>query len=519
MISNSFFAPITPAPDKNSLPDEPGDDSALSASPGNNFSSYISQSYPERNDSFNPSQNPPPNSPGANDPNSPDAASAQANAAADDSSSESPSTNKSDAKITSSDASREQTGTEMDPVVSSMMMALLLQPHLPPPDAQKLVPMKSGGGKAAEKISTDAGVPASVEVKGSESTAPEKSSGATALTPSTTVVEPKPEMPGLAPAVQVSAEKNSPEPAKIPPADNSQLAKGVPVVPAQSAVAPPPLVVGQVSSIQLQGANAIAAADGTTAALNRQRMKFSTEKNEIAGRAVQKLPGANSTVSVDQDSAASAAGVEVQADGNPVAVGAELSGRGKDSFDATPTMDFSVKATAFSVEQGGGTDNAQPVNNSAAQVERVAHLVNQEAIAVRQSGASSLSVSLKLDSQTELSLQLTHHDGQIQASIRVERGDGSGLGGHWGDLQESLARQNIQLAPLDNSSASRNAAFNPATLNSNNFSSSNGNPQNSRFQQRDLTPEAPVASANANVTAVKQPKTKKSSPQGWESWA
>src|SRR5262249_30213146 len=36
--------------------------------------------------------------------------------------------------------------------------------------------------------------------------------------------------------------------------------------------------------------------DGMDAALNKQRMKFAAEKNEIAGRTVQKLPDATSSV-------------------------------------------------------------------------------------------------------------------------------------------------------------------------------------------------------------------------------
>ena len=116
-------------------------------------------------------------------------------------------------------------------------------------------------------------------------------------------------------------------------------------------------------------------------------------------------------------------------------------------------MDFSVKPVAFDVEQSAALGSAAPVDTSAAQALRVAHLFNQEVVMIRQSGANSLAVSLKLDPHTELFLQLTNHDGQIQASIRCERGNLAGLGGHWGELRESLARQNVQLLPLENKMA------------------------------------------------------------------
>ena len=82
-------------------------------------------------------------------------------------------------------------------------------------------------------------------------------------------------------------------------------------------------------------------------------------------------------------------------------------------------------------------------------------LVTQEVAMIKQSGANSLAVSLKIDPQTELFLQLTNHDGQIQASLRCERGSMAGLDTHWGQLQESLSRQNVQLLPLEEKFSSR----------------------------------------------------------------
>ena len=119
-------------------------------------------------------------------------------------------------------------------------------------------------------------------------------------------------------------------------------------------------------------------------------------------------------------------------------------------------------------------DGAQAVNTAAVQVERVAQLVSQEVFMVRQSGANALAVSLKVDSQTELFLQLTSHNGQIQASLRCDRGNVEGLDSHWAELQQSLARQNVQLMPFDNRTAPSGAAL---------FTQSSGNVASRPFDQ------------------------------------
>jgi hypothetical protein len=147
----------------------------------------------------------------------------------------------------------------------------------------------------------------------------------------------------------------------------------------------------------------------------------------------------------------------------------------------------------------------QPLDQAAAQVERVAQMVNQEVLSLRQSGASTLAVSLKVDAHTELFLQVSNHNGQIAASIRCERGNLNGLDGHWGDLQESLARQNVQLLPLEVKASANTSSFDSAN-------------QNQPREAREL-PQATTAPAAAKAVAANKPKTKTNTRRGWESWA
>ena len=167
-------------------------------------------------------------------------------------------------------------------------------------------------------------------------------------------------------------------------------------------------------------------------------------------------------------------------------------------------MDSGAKTTAVDFESATGLTSAASANHAATQVERVAHLVAQEVVMVRQSGANALAVSLKLDPHTELFLQLTNHNGQMQASLRCERGSIAGLEGHWTDLQDSLARQNVQLLPLEVKSTA--SAFN------------NTSSQNPRQQDRELPQDAPAVMPAKNNSTAKS-KTKNNSKQGWESWA
>lgn len=81
-------------------------------------------------------------------------------------------------------------------------------------------------------------------------------------------------------------------------------------------------------------------------------------------------------------------------------------------------------------------------------------LIQEQAVRLRHASMQSLEVVLRPDGQTELHLQLTQHAGQIEATVRCDRGDAEKFGGGWAKLQESLASQGIRLAPLAESSMS-----------------------------------------------------------------
>lgn len=250
------------------------------------------------------------------------------------------------------------------------------------------------------------------------------------------------------------------------------------------------------------------AADGTGGALTSQRMKFGTEKNEIAGPAEQKLP----TESLKTDlSARSASDLKAGSGSDP-------SSAKQNFIDSALMMNLPAQASAGNVDAAKGTGAAPSVDHAAIQAERVGHLLNQQVVMIRQSGANNIAVSLKLDPHTELSLQLTNHNGQIEASVRWERGSVAGLENHWKDLQESLARQNVQLLPLETRTPGRSAVSNYAsdTTSGSHFHQSSQNPQRqSREARQDLSPDTTVQT----VPVTEKATTRTVSRQGWESWA
>ncbi len=291
----------------------------------------------------------------------------------------------------------------------------------------------------------------------------------------------------------------------LPAAD---LSSAPPAKPVDLAASPPQPVVSEIASTATDSSVSGIPPDGTGVALNRQRMKFVVEKNEIAGRTVQKLPHTPAGDDFSTETAVKSA--------SPVDSG--VSGQKKDSSDSAIVLDWPANSAALPVEQGSSPATAQAADHSATQAERLSNMVNQEVVMIRQSGANSLAVSLKLDPHTELFLQLTNHNGQIQASLSCERGSVPGLDHHWADLQESLAKQNVQLLPLENSVSSRTPALSPVAASdaSTPFQQSSQNP---RQPTRDLPQDLPPVAAAVKTVSATKAKTKTSSRQGWESWA
>jgi hypothetical protein len=236
-------------------------------------------------------------------------------------------------------------------------------------------------------------------------------------------------------------------------------------------------------------------------------MKSALQKNEIAGSAAQKLPP-------DRQSVAANAGTGEAIRAPMLRAAADFSDP-KESAASWMIMDTTAPRAAAPTlttnVAGGGAPSPGPI-------EQVERLITREVVLVRQSGAEALSVSLKVDARTSLFLQLTNHPGGIEASVRCEQGDARALDAHWGQLQESLARQNVHLLPLEDKTFPASPSSGAAAETPKNFQ--DGQPAR-HPPPHPHAPEREKPSDDAIKAAVGLTKSK-NKPRyyhGWERWA
>ena len=250
-------------------------------------------------------------------------------------------------------------------------------------------------------------------------------------------------------------------------------------------------------------------ANGTAVALNKQRMKSVGEKNEIAGTATQKLPSASERD--DEES-------QVLAEFNPQP-DIDLSKPAKGLFYGGSFVYLTNDSVLPSDLQAKWAQKIESGDTAALQAERVARLMFREVLTMRQCGANSLAVSLRVDSQTELFLRLTNHNGIIQARLRCERGSLEGLASHWGELQESLARQNVQLMPLEDSISFPQGATTNAQSGNPSAGAFDPSRQKGQRQLHDPAVKPPSAAVAPAGPAASKAENNNRSQQGWETWA
>jgi hypothetical protein len=155
-------------------------------------------------------------------------------------------------------------------------------------------------------------------------------------------------------------------------------------------------------------------------------------------------------------------------------------------------------------------------------VERISKLVLGEAALIKQHSSESMAVVLRPDAETELFVHLTQRNGQIEATVRCERGDLQHLGALWGQLQESLAQQKIRLAPLQESPSNPSNFNRPAGSDTN--GSGHGSPRQSPSDKQFMDEWPTPASSSTDPAHVRgrggsRHRRLTTSRPGWETWA
>lgn len=137
-------------------------------------------------------------------------------------------------------------------------------------------------------------------------------------------------------------------------------------------------------------------------------------------------------------------------------------------------------------------------------LERTERLISVASAQVRQTDASSVSLTLKPEAGVELSLQLRLRNGSVEAQAQVSAGEFTALQSEWPQLQERLAQQGIHLAPLEQSQNSANPG---------NAGHRWKPPQREALEPRSF----PIAVSTTQQTAANTQN--QSRHDGWEVWA
>jgi hypothetical protein len=207
------------------------------------------------------------------------------------------------------------------------------------------------------------------------------------------------------------------------------------------------------------------------------------------------------------------------------------------SRDSAEPLEFSARnLSAMEWQTGRPVSSSDRPSSDAANgrtvdttgtVERISRLVLGEAALIKQHSSDSMAVVLRPDAETELFVHLTQRNGQIEATVRCERGDLQHLGALWGQLQESLAQQKVRLAPLQEP-PSQHSNFNPPAGSDTN-GSGHGSPRHSQREERppekQFMDEWPTpASSSTDPAHVRgrggsRHRRLTTSRPGWETWA
>ncbi|HEV2693252.1 MAG TPA: hypothetical protein VG347_10190 [Verrucomicrobiae bacterium] len=239
--------------------------------------------------------------------------------------------------------------------------------------------------------------------------------------------------------------------------------------------------------------------DGTGVAITASSMKNSDKTNKVAGLDVQVLPGGTNSTLRETVLPAHATVTAVRS-----------------ADKQTSDLNLPLAPATPAIAEGADTSSLVALPSLAdarmRDVERTHDLVSVHALRMVDSKSDSLQMVLKPGAGTEISLELHHRDGGVEAEAVLQRGDYQLMNQHWPELQAKLEQRGIKLAPLGGEA--------------NSFTTGNNNTNNGNFSRQQPSREeaAQQASAFAEFTVAmnRGGATARLAPAiagGWESWA
>lgn len=242
-------------------------------------------------------------------------------------------------------------------------------------------------------------------------------------------------------------------------------------------------------------------------------MKKAAEPKQFAGPAQQNLPEA-AVAALDS-------GSDPLSRGRARSIPArELAEARTDSASPLASLLSSNQSGMFSREELGALP-APVASNSATPAESLQSSVLKHVTELRHAGAAEMSVVLKPDAETQLSLRLSlGSNGEITVQARCEQGDAQLLAANWGDLRSSLAQQGVRVSALEFSHDRSPGACQPPA--GNGGPSPDGRPASQRpgLPWPETLDDLPLAGSLTEPPArrgVQRPLAGRA--RRWESWA
>jgi len=321
-----------------------------------------------------------------------------------------------------------------------------------------------------------------------------------------------PTSPGVPPQPDTSARTT--EASGSTPVDETKNVLVLPDVPATKAINQPELPGQPVRSEQTQGAvspprvpettrstddqppdQPVAAGAGTSSAIVMAHMKM-LEKEETSSRSAEKnLPLGNSLPAATPRGTAPS----VKSSAGPT------EGRKSNDLESPLSVPAALSQDRTLPDAGvGRAETARPP-----QVEKVFAEVAERVVSFKRVGADSAEVSLRPDRGTEITLQMSVRNGQVQVVARLERGNFDSLNARWGDLQQTLSQQGVRVSNLQHT-----------TLNTRTGQQDIGGQPQRRFgREPEGLDELPPGGTMTEPLSKQSPRTAARNRRGWEMWA
>ena len=166
-------------------------------------------------------------------------------------------------------------------------------------------------------------------------------------------------------------------------------------------------------------------------------------------------------------------------------------------------------------------DRTPPESVRPPRIEKVFNDITDQVVSFKRVGAESVDVNLRPDRGTEINLQLTLNEGQVEVAARLQRGDLNSLGAHWSELQQSLAEQGIRVGQLEHAAFSQgNSQNHEQAPFSQTAQQETGGQRQPSFERAQARSEEPAPGRRLTKPSRGQAqRATASTPNGWEMWA